>query len=516
MANMLQRVLQAFFFVFSLLILSVHSWENKVIVDQKLNVTNDCIQDSNNTLKCATINSALRNLKSDSTVIYIRPGNYTLRNGEETDITGKQDIAIIGSGEDTIITCTEYNGLGVLYSVNVRIEYIVMKGCGKKWRINIELDSDDFEEHSFIINVQVGLYLKEYDNITLCSMVLLDSKGAALYLGRNEYSSKSNFTMDSCKILNGSVSQNSISGGIVIDAYDSGTINLSNTSIINNGGGTQSHDVYCSPISAVAGIVVIESPAELIIDSCVITNNTRGFVVYDNSGSIRISNTSLFNLDIDSVVVHDDYWSPNAWISLRGVTIHNFTIIAPISFPPLIWHSSQDSNSASNEFLNISVGHECNYSLKLVEKDLRKCYSQPGICSNNPVQNYSGHCPPSYSQCVGNYCPCSEGRNGILCGHCADKYSVAINSPYMSCIPCDSSTVYRGWALLIVLEFIPITVMVAIIAVLNVNLNQGSLSGYIFFCQMITILFLQSVIPLGLYLQLRYLIVRLLSSPCYL
>ena len=75
-------------------------------------------------------------------MIYIRPGNYTLRNGEETDITGKQDIAIIGSGEDSIITCTEYTGLGVLYSVNITIESIVMKGCGKKHQVNnIDLDS---------------------------------------------------------------------------------------------------------------------------------------------------------------------------------------------------------------------------------------------------------------------------------------------------------------------------------------------------------------------------------------
>ena len=101
----------------------------------------------------------------------------------------------------------------------------------------------------------------------------------------------------------------------------------------------------------------------------------------------------------------------------------------------------------------------------------------------------SDHCPPSYSQCVDNYCSCSEGRNGTLCGQCIDGYSVAINSPYMSCVPCNSSLVYKGWALLIALEFIPITVMVAIIAVLNVNLNQGSLSGYIFLCQMITIPF---------------------------
>ena len=282
-----------------------------MIVDEKLNVTNDCIQDSNNTLLCATINSAFSNLKNNSTVIYIRPGNYTLRNGEETDITDKQDIAIIGSGEDSIITCTEYTGLGVLHSVNIAIECIVMKGCGKKWRINIE--SEYFYYDSVSINVQVGLYFREYDNITLYSIVLLDSKGAALYLGAgNEFSnSKSNFTMDNCKILNGSVSQNSIAGGIVIDTYDSGTIHLSNTSIINIGGGTQSRDVYCSPIGAVAGIVVIESPAELIVDSCVITNNTRGIVVYNGLVDIRIHNTTLFNY-IDSEVVLENW--PNVHI----------------------------------------------------------------------------------------------------------------------------------------------------------------------------------------------------------
>ena len=128
---------QILFGVFSLLALSVHSWEYNVTVDQTLSVTNVCIQDSNNTLLCASINLALRNLKYNSTVIYIGPGNYTLRNGEETDITHKQDIQIIGSGEDSITTCTEHTGLGVLNSMNITIEDIVMKGCGKKHQITI-------------------------------------------------------------------------------------------------------------------------------------------------------------------------------------------------------------------------------------------------------------------------------------------------------------------------------------------------------------------------------------------
>ena len=488
----MKNVPKLIFVIVSLLVLSVQSWENKVIVHQKMNVTNDCIQDSTSTLLCATINLALKNLKSDSTVIYIRPGNYTLRNGEETDITHKQDIAIIGSGEDSIITCTEYTGLGVLNSVNITIEYIVMIGCGKKRQCNIDIAYP-------AVNVQVALYIKDFDSVTLSNVVILGSKGVGLYLD-GDYFNPSNFIMNSCSIVNGSVgefSQISIAGGLVIDTFGSGTILLSNSSIINNGDGTQSHDVYCSPIAAVAGIVVIKLPAELIIDSCVIKNHTKGIVVHrgeDSFGilSIHVFNTVLLN-SIDSEVIfikrsNEDWWT-NVCISLSDVILHKFAILFPNSFPELIWHSSTDGYSFGNTYLNTSIRHGCSdYSLQLTEIDFKSCFFRQGTCSDYG-DDYNGHCPPSYSQCKNNVCLCSVGHMGTLCGQCTDGNSVAINSPYMSCVPCDSSTVYKGWALLIGLGFIPITVMVAIIAVLNVNLNQGSLSGYIFFCQMITIPF---------------------------
>ena len=488
----MKNVPQLIFVMFSLLLLSVHSWENKVIVDQELNVTNDCIQDSNNmTLLCATINSALRNLKYNSTVIYIRPGNYTLRNGEETDIAGKQDIAIIGSGEESIITCIENTGLGVLYSVNIIIESIVIKGCGKKHQLVITY-SDSY-------NVYVALYFDQNYNIRLDSVVIRDSKAISVYVAGDD-DCPSDFVMKNCSIVDGSVvesSQNSIAGGIVINIDTWGstqTIHLSNSSIINNGDGTQAYDVYCSPIGVVAGIVVIGSPAELIIDSCVITNNTRGLVVYDESADIRISNTVLVNQVNNIEVVLRKYYS-SVYISIYGDTLGDFAIVAPANrFPALSYHYSVNGYSFGNDFINISVGHELNngisFSLQIIETNFDNCLAFPpiGICSNHR-DDYSGHCPPSYSQCFENHCLCSEGRNGTLCGQCNDGYSVAINSPYMSCVPCNSSTVYKGWALLIALEFIPTTVMVAIIAVLNVNLNQGSLSGYIFLCQMITIPF---------------------------
>ena len=397
-------------------------------VDQKQNVTNDCKQDSNNTLLCATINSALRNLKYDSTVIYIRPGNYTLRNGEETDITGKQDIAIIGSGEDSIITCTEYTGLGVLYSVNITIEYIVMKGCGRKHEVII----DNLHE---TVNMYVALYFENYKKIILDSVVIQESKALGVYIGNtSEYSEyfQNYFIMKNCSIVNRSVaesSQNSIAGGILINIQTWGTVHLNNTNITNNGGGTQSHNIYCFPIDVIAGIAVMETPsAEVNIDSCMITNNNRGLVVYAGSNNIHISKTVLFN-HFDSLVVFQDlskdydyhYWP--VYISLRGVTINNLSIIASNSFPPLNFHYSHDGNFASNEFLNISIGCDCDYSLKLIENDFSKCYSQPGTCSNDG-EDYSRHCPPSYSQCEYNYCSCSEGRNGTLCGQCIHGNSV--------------------------------------------------------------------------------------------
>ena len=91
-------------------------------------------------------------------------------------------------------------------------------------------------------------------------------------------------------------------------------------------------------------------------------------------------------------------------------------------------------------------------------------------------------------------CNCSDHREGTLCGRCEDGYSVAINSLYLSCVSCDEATIAQGWTALMALEFFPVTVMVIVIAIVNVNLNQGSLNAFILFCQMSAVSF--SVISL--------------------
>ncbi len=57
---------------------------------------------------------------------------------------------------------------------------------------------------------------------------------------------------------------------------------------------------------------------------------------------------------------------------------------------------------------------------------------------------------------------CYDNHNNetTLCGECIECYAVAINSPYLECVPCNSTqdVVKGSW---VVLEFVPVTVMIA-------------------------------------------------------
>ena len=129
------------------------------------------------------------------------------------------------------------------------------------------------------------------------------------------------------------------------------------------------------------------------------------------------------------------------------------------------------------------------------------------------VQDYSVSCPEFYYVCIklrknncyltyDCYCYDNHNNETNLCGECIEGYAVAINSPYLECVPCNSTQdVVKGWGLLIVLEFVPVTMMIALIAILNINLNQGSLKPFVLFCQLFTIPFPSSGYPfwVGLY-----------------
>ena len=108
------------------------SWEHKILVESNNGTDSESCLKGDINYPCATINMALKGLKYNFVVIYISPGIYTLKCGNETTIENKGKIAIIGGDGDTIIKCSPFTGLVVEYSHNVVIENIIFHGCGQE------------------------------------------------------------------------------------------------------------------------------------------------------------------------------------------------------------------------------------------------------------------------------------------------------------------------------------------------------------------------------------------------
>ena len=134
-----------------------------------------------------------------------------------------------------------------------------------------------------------------------------------------------------------------------------------------------------------------------------------------------------------------------------------------------------------------------------------------GYCLSN--DSLIGTCPTTYSYLIGDFIcteisatelactgqylaftdllkhfpECNDHHNGRLCGGCENEYSIPINSPILSCMNCTDSLV-KGWFIFILGEMIPVTLLVTLILILNINFTQGSSNGYLFYSHSLTIL----------------------------
>ena len=64
-------------------------WKHELYVNQDIGNDSSCLQEF---IPCATVNMALKGLKNDFTVVYISPGNYKLKHGDETYVTYMHNI----------------------------------------------------------------------------------------------------------------------------------------------------------------------------------------------------------------------------------------------------------------------------------------------------------------------------------------------------------------------------------------------------------------------------------------
>ncbi len=100
---------------------------------------------------------------------------------------------------------------------------------------------------------------------------------------------------------------------------------------------------------------------------------------------------------------------------------------------------------------------------------------------------------------------CGPNRRGILCGECAENYTVYYHSVHFKCAPDDLCNI--GFLFFLLSEILPLTVMFLVIVLSNVNFSSGALNGFILFAQVLDSL------SIGAYGMLEFQLIK--SRPFY-
>ena len=114
-----------------------------------------------------------------------------------------------------------------------------------------------------------------------------------------------------------------------------------------------------------------------------------------------------------------------------------------------------------------------------------------GICFyctfNEEVSKYA-LMPKTNAELNDFFCKKSN-RKGILCGACRDGYAPAVNSYQYKCVKCSSDNSKYSWALYILTEFVPITVILVTVIIFNISITSGPANAFVFFAQVISATF---------------------------
>ena len=118
--------------------------------------------------------------------------------------------------------------------------------------------------------------------------------------------------------------------------------------------------------------------------------------------------------------------------------------------------------------------------------------------SYNDDDFITGHCPLSYSNMKrfkfsslpneqDNFC--NLNHTGVLCGQCKDGLSITVNTLRLDCVSCTDDDIVNGWLIIVFLEFLPVTLLVLLIVMFNVQLTKGIVCGFVLYCQLISVNF---------------------------
>ena len=82
------------------------------------------------------------------------------------------------------------------------------------------------------------------------------------------------------------------------------------------------------------------------------------------------------------------------------------------------------------------------------------------------------------------YTDCTYSR----LGKCSHGYGIPINQ-LDKCVQCDQHPAIPGWVMFFLIQLLPLTIVVLIIIVFNIQLTNGFMIGVVFYCQMISVVY---------------------------
>ena len=484
------------------------SWEHTIVVTgvSSGSYNEPCVQRSTGITHCTSLTMALEGLRYNSTLVSVNSGTHTL--DSTVLVSHMKNIAVIGGGiDETIVTCNNSSwnsstaGIVVSDSTDVEISSISFNGCAHEHQL--KLSTGGYECFSFLYTIPASLYFSYCHTVLLHNVSIVDTNGSGLMF--NQVSG--NVTVSNCLVTGcyGQISSQSLNQCDI--RYDYTSVDFQ----FSHGGPNNDYSVYdndCSINQPGGGITIINPSGQVNIQSCVLTNNTRGLFVLRNTWqdyntSFNVNDT-IISSNLDSSLIMADS-------SQTAVNFCNTNITDYIkAVTPLVEYTNRFDQMKIKLVSKYFVweSYYSPLSFKITNQQLNCYLPQPPIQPTQPDPYYcdqyeyifqsvcpdsnSSHtatCPLPYAFCDSSdsQLHCKDNRSASkVCGPCNDGFSVPINSPYLSCVKCNA---YEGWMYLILLEFIPVTLMVATIAILNVNLNQGSLKAFVFFCQIISIPF---------------------------
>ena len=401
--------------------------------------------------------------------------------------------------EDTLIKCAQSVGLLFISSNDVTIESLTFQECGQ----NVFYTTHTLSCYTFSFQAAISLMSCHsiiLKNVNIHSsngtgLLIIDATGTMTLYNSSITESRANLSLRHLKSKQSFI----VGGGIISFSFHKSMdyFNITESHIVSN------HmkifqfvfSLYYNDITfdSAGGIALFyfSSHGQVLIDSCSILNNTRGLVLFDLVAdytigiTVNIRNTQYFNHQ-ESTIVVNEYGSQSS-LQLFNVNTTDQLVIYSDNNKIYSYKELKNGYALHVSSLYLAVQYSDNIKNISIFRFEELWYNDLEIdieCSC-PLPYYFDDY--SYSMITDDYysdCKSSYHRKGTLCGRCEDGYSVAINSLYLSCVSCDETRIAKGWTALMALEFFPVTVMVIVIAIVNINLNQGSLNAFILFCQM--------------------------------